>query len=1222
VKFLRGPAEVTLNGSGEFGNLRVDRLDVNRGRTRLGFVGTVSNLHRPGDLTLAVTMRESPFWPGDPRELMPSFDLPDYTPMGMATLSAQFSGRPLDFLARLHLTTEGGSVETSDVHLVIGGPHTLRYDGTASVRNLDFARLLGDARLSSRVNANVEAHGAGVDLENLTGTIDVRIDTSGFRGLFLDRTSLSINATPQSLTAAAQVALGTATASMRGEIERRIDGSPRYTADLRADGVNLAALLRDEELDSDLRLRARVEGHGTTWGTLGGEALLDLSSSRYRTFTWDSGAVRVSLDQRDPRHRMLDLRSSVADVSLRGAFDLAHAGELILYETMNIRNALGERLASFDSSLTRSLDRQDFLALERRLASRTDHLDVEFSIDVKNLDPVSALISDKTFGGEGWVRGVLQGSAASVTLHGDASVREFFIGTADGGMLLQNATASIAVDSLPPHMSLDDLRLRCTARAEKMHINYDAFDSVDVLIDQRTGRSRWAGAMRLNDNLRLRVDAAGQVLRDSVRMVVNVLEAAYHDFDWRADPGARLDLTGTGLQVAHLVVRNDSQRVVVDGSLRSGGVLAVSVDGDHLALDDLRYLLSAEELGPEGQAFAGSARIRGSVGGTIENTTFDATIRAEDISFRSIPFGHLEGRLRHAAGRLDVNLETRNGDPGARTPDLVIAGNVPVDLSFGGVANRISDAPLDLHITSRGIQMNILDPLLPTFNDLRGTLRCDVDVRGTLRHPDYHGRMEISGCTFLFTPNNIGYALDGEFEPEGERIVVRRATVRNLPGDNLPGRTGEASIGGDFALRGLLPEDFNLTVTGRLLVVKETSRISALSVYGNLFLDIGPGGLHFTGAIDNSLLKGSILVTNSTLVFPPTREVTTTDAILSVPVVMVDDTAHHHVEPAHSAVTRYFTRNGGNGTKDRGAPETNARSFTDGLHYDLDIEATGGTAEIRMIFNPTTGEELDAAINGNFLITDDGRRWFGDLVVERASYFFLKRFNAEGRIRFTGDFLNPVLDITAQYTATRTVGDSASERVVVTFKISGTRNEPRVAYAMTINDVDYALYKGVKSNDLQSDAIAFIVSGAFPLSAAQKNDAAADLSVTARHSLFTGAASLLTGTLSELLRDQTGFINSVEFSYGGGRGLRDAADVRLSGTAWKGYWRYGGKILDDPLANANVSLLYSVGTIFDAATLRNLMVELERKVEAGAAGQTANDIKRVNSARLFYRFSF
>jgi hypothetical protein len=49
--------------------------------------------------------------------------------------------------------------------------------------------------------------------------------------------------------------------------------------------------------------------------------------------------------------------------------------------------------------------------------------------------------------------------------------------------------------------------------------------------------------------------------------------------------------------------------------------------------------------------------------------------------------------------------------------------------------------------------------------------------------------------------------------------------------------------------------------------------------------------------------------------------------------------------------------------------------------------------------------------------------------------------------------------------------------------------------------------------------------------------------------------------------------------------------------------------------------MYSFDAILGDPSLRNLMFELERRVEAFPLGGTT-DLKRVNSARLFYRFSF
>ncbi|HXX62646.1 MAG TPA: translocation/assembly module TamB domain-containing protein, partial [Bacteroidota bacterium] len=647
-----------------------------------------------------------------------------------------------------------------------------------------------------------------------------------------------------------------------------------------------------------------------------------------------------------------------------------------------------------------------------------------------------------------------------------------------------------------------------------------------------------------------------------------------------------------------------------------------SVDASNLDLDGLKYLLSNEELGEQRKAFAGIARVHATARGTVASPVIAATVHADNVSFRTLPFGGVGAELHYERGQIDCHARVTEMGAGADSPPIMtIDGNIPAELGAETRPEGGADSSMNLHVVSHGVQMSVLDPLLPTFNDLVGLMTCDLTLGGTLRHPSYRGTIGIAQCSFLFVPNNISYTLEGTFHPEGERIQVTDCVIRNVPADESGGRKGIVHLGGDFALRNLRPGEFNLTAQGQLLVVKETTEKSSLAVSGNLFVEIGPGPLHFTGEIENSLLKGSLLVRNSSLVFPPTQTTVQEESAQSVPVVTVNDTARPALRRNdRSAAVRYFAQ----ATSAQGGAEQTElhkrKSFMDGLHYDLDIEATGGTTEIRMLFNPATNEELVASFDGRFTITGDGRRWTGDLTIARAYYNFFKRFDATGSIRYTGDFLDPELNIVATYQGSRTLADTTGktvEKVVVTATITGTRTKPKLEFSMTINDVDYATYNGPKSKDLQSDAIAFIVAGTFPLTTGQKNDLATEFSQTAGLSLLTGATSLLTGRLSQFLKEQTGFIDQVDIT----TGTRESTELRLSGTAFSGYWHYGGTILNDPLANANISILYSLGTVFDNPALRNLMFELERRVELGTLGLT-NDLKRTNSARLFYRFSF
>ena len=196
-------------------------------------------------------------------------------------------------------------------------------------------------------------------------------------------------------------------------------------------------------------------------------------------------------------------------------------------------------------------------------------------------------------------------------------------------------------------------------------------------------------------------------------------------------------------------------------------------------------------------------------------------------------------------------------------------------------------------------------------------------------------------------------------------------------------------IRGDLSLRNFKPGDFNLVGTGSLLVVKETSRLSSLSLYGNLFMETGKGGLRFTGEIENSTLRGSVIISNSNLVFPPTEANIREESQLSIPLAFVDDTTKVHPTVSHTALSDFFGEDSSAERTPGSSENIGTKSFLDGVHYDLDVETIGGNTQIKMIFNAITNEELVANIEGRLNITGDETQWLGNLTVSRAYCEFL-----------------------------------------------------------------------------------------------------------------------------------------------------------------------------------------------------------------------------------------
>ena len=1216
--FLNGDATIELDASGEFGKLALHRLDLTTRRTKLQWKGSIFNLHKPENLALAVRLTDGTIDPGDIVDLMPSFDLPDFRPLGATTLNLEFDGRPTDFRTKFDIASTAGKI-TSDIALKIGGPAALRYQGDVTGEGVNPALLFNDPRLQGTVNATAHIEGEGVTFEHLASNFQLTLENSVFRDLSIPTSKVTVDARNKVLTMNGSLGLGEMVSSIALKLDKRDINKPAFTVDAAMKHLDIASIAHDEKYESDITAKLSLDGHGLTWATLGGHALLDLSSSQYRGYSLDSGEIHVTLDQTDPKDKLLTLNSPVADMNLAGAFNLEWLTRLVKFEVQNLNAAIDEKFRFLDSTLVPSVDRRTLESLRASLATQKDTTNLRYAVTFKDLEPIAAIAGQTSFRGEGMVHGTIRGSLNNIALDGNLQTKYFFLGNVERGFLLQNATVDFALDHLTPVNPLRQGAMHVRTVAERMNINHMTLDSLASEVSYRNEFARYSFTAIVDSVLRGNIETSARVTDAGIASRINRLEFSYKGYDWSADTTTSFTLTSADASLKNLVLRHDSTVVRFDGSLGAQQSVTADITADHLNLADLQVLGSARERQHGDDLVRGGASLAVQCSGTLPSPVMSATLRAAGLAFKRIPFGNLTADCQYADTVLHVTL--LGGSLGATDgvdSAVTVRGTFPINLGFTGVDERLPDRPMDLTVLSRGMQMSLFDPLIPAFDELSGIMRCRLTISGTPRSPEYGGSMTLDACEFLFVPNNIRYNLNAVLQPSGERIKVLDATIRNVAADERPGRKGEMHIRGDFAFSDFTPGDFNLVGEGSLLVVKETSRLSDLSLYGNLFMETGPGGLRFTGEIDNSLLRGYVITSNSNLVFPPTESMTTREeSQVSIPVQFVDDTTKIQATRARTALAEFFIPDSVLGRTPGSTENIATKSFVDGIHYDLDVETVGGNTQIRMIFNSITNEELVANIDGRLNITGDGRQWMGDLTVSRAYYNFFKRFNAEGSLHFHGNVMNPELDLTATYEGTRAdTSGKGSEDVVATFKITGTRMEPKVDISMTINSEDYYTYHGPKSNDVRNDAIEFILYGNFPLSSSQRASAGTDIGSTVSNSLVTGAGSLLTGALSEFLRNQTKIITQVDFSYDS-RGT----DIRLSGVAWNGLWQYGGKILDNPFSNANFSIQYSFGTILNEPTLRNLMFELERKIELNPLSPT-NDLKAVNSARLFYKFSF
>ena len=266
------------------------------------------------------------------------------------------------------------------------------------------------------------------------------------------------------------------------------------------------------------------------------------------------------------------------------------------------------------------------------------------------------------------------------------------------------------------------------------------------------------------------------------------------------------------------------------------------------------------------------------------------------------------------------------------------------------------------------------------------------------------------------------------------------------------------SFGGYITLRGFVPDEYHLSAKGELKVLQESSRNSDQGVYGDLIASTGDDGLSFDGTSASSRVTGALYIKQASLTFPSTRESANLVSARYVNVVTVDDTSEvgpRILFPAANLFASFSSK--------KDVRTSNEPSFLDGLGYTLTIQ-TQGIVQIRMIFNAATNEELFADLNGKLELSKEKNnvRLTGTInVSDKSNYKFYKQFDASGTLKFTGKPDNPELDITATYTGSHlkpeTPGQKettvpATEKVVVSLAISGTRYDPKIKIGLSTFD--------------------------------------------------------------------------------------------------------------------------------------------------------------------------
>ena len=1213
VDFLDSAATIIVKCDGTFDAMRIEECSVISGKTFVNLKGTLLNLHHPSDLELHVFSDKSSLDPSVCRTLLRGLSLPNLDFLGAVTTSLSFDGKPKKFRAIAETRSSLGTIEANTSISLETKPMT--YEGVVRVRQGSIGALIGDTTMQSDVNGHITFNGNGTDIRSMTAIVKMELDSSSILQIPVEKFVAVINTAEGTLRSHSVAQIGESHWETSGSVNVG-EGSTFYSFAGKVISCNLADFFHSARYGSMLSFQYQFGGAHTH--TQGEDSLtISFFPSTYGTRSFNDGAIQVHHSSKE-QYNHLAITSKPLKAQFEGSFSPSSLIQLFNKSILLYSSYFSDHLFALDSIRSQAI--QFYHRQNKLLKLPTE--DVSFNLVVSDLSAIGTILSIP-MEGEAKIRGSIKSMPQSLGFDLQVQSPEFGVAPSNTMIAGSKVDVHISASNLSPQSIFDETKSALQIHSQSLRYNNLVGNNFQTAFISDVDTGTFALSCLIDSTVAVKTKSEwwrrNALLDWSIPMLSIALDSTYEIKN--AIP-VHCIIGRDGVYFQSFTLQHDSTQIMLSGIFDPSGNSNFNGSVEKFSLKDLRNILSRTDPSSSLRQMTGNANAQFSLRGTFDNPMIDAAIKVDSGALRDAFFSTVKGTLSYSQKlvQLAVRMSTTTTSSLEAKPDVELVGSIPYTLKL---SSSSSEEPMNgdiyLRLQARDVNAVLLSPFLPFLENINGTFACDLSMVGPVNSPQYGGFASFNNIRFLFRPLGIQYILNGKAVSEGNSIRLNNVSVRNVPEDNRP--NGIVQVDGTISMVGLSLSEFSLTANGELLVMKENRRLPGQNYYGTLYAATSPRGIMWEGNAFHSFLKGELYLLDAQLIFPPKREIAAVRAS-TIKVTFENDTLRAVTNGTKQSKIQQLTMR----QEDRWREETPV-SFLDNIDYDLTIETQGNTT-IRFVFNTQTSEELFAVLQGrvtyNRIATIS--RFIGKVqVVDRSYYNFFKKFDATGTITFTGELGDPELNVTARYEGihakdttavtgaqsnlSSSLSSAERERIAVILKITGSLNEPHVSTSLErYENNEWVKYE---TGDDESNALSFIISGQFTneLTAQQRT------SMIGTNLGFGIAAGMITGPLSEALRRNTaGYVQSIDVLYYGGQ-FNESADVRLTGQVGDAVIRFGGKVINDPFGNANVSVELPISSLS-----RNLILSLEHIVEGTEYSEEQR--RAYNSAKIFYRFTF
>ncbi|MFZ1682818.1 MAG: translocation/assembly module TamB domain-containing protein [Candidatus Zixiibacteriota bacterium] len=478
-------------------------------------------------------------------------------------------------------------------------------------------------------------------------------------------------------------------------------GDQHYSGSFLVQHLDLAPLLQNDSMHSELNLTARFDGRSFDPATLAGKAIVDMSASSVYGVAIDTMFGRFQFDGSSYRIDTLQFRSSLGTLSSSASGKYA-----------------GVVTGAYDLVLS-------------------------------DLGALGKLAGQDSLGGQGRLNGKAEGSLDSLHITSDFEFQHLKYG--DYGVDSLSGSASISKGL----KSASSIYGTATVLASQLHAIGNAIDS--VRINSEFGGTEVTTNLNLFYQQGIEGHVTGVVAIDSPTVVdVPSIALTVNSSRWTGgSPDTRIAKRGDRFEIRNLNLSAPQTSGIGEQTVALNGIIGLSGDEEvHLAITRLD-LAEAAHLFNMTASVGGSLSLDTKISGTASGPKIAGTMSIDSGVVNQFSYQTWHTTFSYVPEDLTWNMALIPyvGD------SLTVAGRLPVHVALDGTLSQLyRDRAIDITVLAKGLPLSILQASGQPFKQTTGTISADAHATGTMNAPTIVGKIGLHDAAVSIPKYGIEYS--------------------------------------------------------------------------------------------------------------------------------------------------------------------------------------------------------------------------------------------------------------------------------------------------------------------------------------------------------------------------------------------------------------------------------------------------------------------------------